>query len=107
MKPENILLTKKSDSLNSIPKITDFGLSKFTNFGTKYNLSLHHTPGIVGTPLYAANEVFRNQEYNYKADYWSMGPILYEMISDKLRTKITSMQQLLDLFEKGSQLLNI
>ncbi|KAJ5073333.1 serine/threonine-protein kinase unc-51-related [Anaeramoeba ignava] len=36
---------------------------------------------ICGTPLYMAPEVLREDSYNYKADLWSLGAILYEMIT--------------------------
>ena len=38
-----------------------------------------HTRG-VGTPLYSAPEILNNQIYDFPADMWSLGVLLFEMI---------------------------
>lgn len=71
LKPENIMIDEK----NWILKIVDFGASEFfteeENFFEKF-----------GTPYYIAPEVLSNR-YNYKCDNWSLGVILYVLISGK------------------------
>ena len=72
LKPENILLeAKKSKNLNV--KIIDFGTSNYYSKGKKLNLK-------VGTPYYIAPEVL-NKEYNNKCDVWSLGVIMYVLLS--------------------------
>ena len=68
LKPQNILLTK-----NYILKISDFGLAKI------FNDTMSET--ICGSPLYMAPEILTYQKYNSKADLWSLGIILYEMLT--------------------------
>ena len=41
---------------------------------------MNFTATICGTPLYSAPEVLSGEEYNHKADLWSFGAILYELI---------------------------
>lgn len=70
LKPENILL-----GLDGHIKLSDFGLSKmFTEENT-------HTRTLCGTPEYQAPEILVNAEYDKSVDYWSIGCLLYEMIS--------------------------
>lgn len=67
LKPENILFTK-----NDVLKIADFGTSKF-----KKKKKMRNTHG---TPYYIAPEVI-NGNYNEKCDIWSIGVILYILLS--------------------------
>lgn len=67
IKPSNILLFG-----NKIIKITDFGVSKFSN------ITLHKTT--VGTPYYMAPEVYNGVGYDNKIDYWSLGVVIYELV---------------------------
>ncbi|KAF5306242.1 hypothetical protein FQA39_LY08940 [Lamprigera yunnana] len=76
LKPGNILL--KSKDLITVVKIADFGLSKMLE-----SKSLLGT--CCGTPYYVAPEVIdpRCGMYTQQADVWSLGVILYQMLSNK------------------------
>eukprot|EP01117_Protostelium_nocturnum_P019546 TRINITY_DN84_c0_g1_i1.p1 TRINITY_DN84_c0_g1~~TRINITY_DN84_c0_g1_i1.p1 ORF type:complete len:426 (+),score=194.31 TRINITY_DN84_c0_g1_i1:249-1526(+) len=69
LKPENILL----DAQGNIT-ITDFGLSKeiTPEEGT-------HT--FCGTPEYLAPEVLKGQGHGTAVDWWSLGTLIYEMLT--------------------------
>ena len=69
LKPQNILLTKDCKTV----KLTDFNFSR-----EMAENDLAHT--FCGSPLYMAPEIMENQTYTVKADLWSVGMILYEMI---------------------------
>ena len=71
LKPQNILL----DKFNNI-KLADFDFAKFAD-----NNTLLKT--ICGTPLYMAPEIIKYKQYNNKSDIWSLGIILYQMITGK------------------------
>jgi calcium-dependent protein kinase len=74
IKPENFMLSKKGD-LTCI-KMIDFGLSKdFSEQNTMNSMN--------GSPYYIAPEVFL-QKYNMKIDIWSMGVVIYIMLSGKV-----------------------
>jgi serine/threonine protein kinase len=79
LKPENILVDKSSSNHPQV-KITDFGASKFSDDG----YSTSHTR--VGTEQYWAPEVQETNKnkkkgYNEKVDLWSLGVVLYVMLT--------------------------
>lgn len=69
LKPENILL----DSEGHIC-ITDFGLSKQIE-------SSEGTHTFCGTPEYLAPEVLKGQGHGTAVDWWSLGTLLFEMLT--------------------------
>lgn len=71
LKPENVLL----DQAGNV-RLTDFGLSK-------EGVSDHSTGAnsFCGTPEYIAPEVLLRQGHGRAVDWWSLGALLYEMIS--------------------------
>ena len=71
LKPENILIKVTKEV---IFKIGDFGLSKFLNQDES-------TPTKnVGTNKYMAWEVAKGEKYNFKADIYSLGVILLDLL---------------------------
>ncbi|MGQ9535038.1 MAG: UvrD-helicase domain-containing protein [bacterium] len=86
LKPENILISDEN-----IIKITDFGLAKFIKSGSI-------AASTAGTPIYMAPEVWSGK-FSEKSDVWSIGVILYELVTgtppflddnlDGLKQKIT------------------
>lgn len=76
MKPENILFVKKDRSGGDI-KIIDFGLSRQFVREDKKHMS------VVGTPLYVAPEVIGEKNYEKECDCWSLGVIMYILLSGR------------------------
>eukprot|EP00884_Botryococcus_braunii_P004030 jgi/Botrbrau1/13628/Bobra.0373s0007.1 len=71
IKPENFLLTSSGDDAKL--KLCDFGLSSYIKPGQK----LQH---VVGSAYYVAPEVLR-RNYSKEADIWSLGVMLYILLS--------------------------
>ena len=74
LKPENILLDGDFN-----PRITDFGLSKFFDPNNSMKQSMTDT----GTAPYMAPEVIEGDRYNTKADVYSFGILMYEVVTGK------------------------
>jgi calcium-dependent protein kinase len=71
IKPENIMITHTNQV-----KLIDFGLSTIVR-------DHQHKSDVSGTPYYMAPEVL-NQDYTEKADMWSIGVLLYTLVSGYL-----------------------
>ncbi|XP_053957756.1 cGMP-dependent protein kinase, isozyme 2 forms cD4/T1/T3A/T3B isoform X1 [Anastrepha ludens] len=82
LKPENLLLDEKG-----YVKLVDFGFAKKLQSGRK-------TWTFCGTPEYVAPEVILNRGHDISADYWSLGVLMFELLtgtppftgSDPMRT---------------------
>ena len=70
MKPANILVSKDGHA-----KITDFGIAKL-------NVAhITHAGHVVGTPAYMSPEQLEGQEVDGRSDLFSLGVILYTMLT--------------------------
>lgn len=88
LKPSNILLSRHNTFKNLVLKLADFGFSK--------HLSSHDESvnEIRGTPLYMAPEILVKRCYDSRADLWSVGIILYEIIFGRTPFNTTTIQAL-------------
>jgi len=82
IKPENLFLTRQGDL--ELIKLLDFGISKAALTGTVFGdeLSGVEAQCLLGTPLYMSPEQIRaTAEVDHRTDVWSLGAVLYELIT--------------------------
>lgn len=70
LKPANVLINR-----DGTVKLGDLGLSAILSATSDNARSL------VGTPYYMAPERLKEMEYNFTADIWSLGCLLYELVT--------------------------
>ena len=78
------VLSASEDSLIPAAGLASLPMLKLADFGFARVLpstSLAET--LCGSPLYMAPEILRYERYDAKADLWSVGTVLYEMVSGK------------------------
>jgi len=81
MKSANIFLFNDGGA-----KLGDLNVSKVAKRGLGYTQT--------GTPYYASPEVWKDQPYDNKSDIWSLGCVLYEMITLKPPFRAENMEGL-------------
>lgn len=91
LKPENILITADMQI-----KIADFGMAAL------HQTDNHRLATACGSPHYAAPELLKNKQYKGdKADIWSMGVILYAMLSATLPFDDPDLRVMMGKTKKG------
>lgn len=88
IKPENIIIGKDGSI-----KLIDFGLSKVAH--------IKDLKSIVGSPYYIAPEVLSGA-YGLECDIWSLGVILFTMLSGMVPFNGSSVSEIFDKIQIGS-----
>uniref|UniRef100_A0A4W6FLX3 non-specific serine/threonine protein kinase n=1 Tax=Lates calcarifer TaxID=8187 RepID=A0A4W6FLX3_LATCA len=102
LKPQNILLChpegRRSSSINTCIKIADFGFARHLQTNTM-------AATLCGSPMYMAPEVIMSQNYDAKADLWSIGTIVYQCLTGKAPFHASTPQELRLFYESNRTLL--
>lgn len=83
LKPSNILVTQSPDAPATV-KVLDFGIAKLAAHALDDEdpaTTLRQTGGLIGTPRYMAPEQYDENGLTPAADVYSLGVILYEMLT--------------------------
>jgi serine/threonine-protein kinase ULK/ATG1 len=90
-------IDEPASGIESLPmlKIADFGFARFLP-------SLQLADTLCGSPLYMAPEILRYEKYDAKADLWSTGTVLYEMIVGKPPFRASNHVELISKIDKNN-----
>ncbi|XVE96940.1 hypothetical protein REPUB_Repub02eG0267500 [Reevesia pubescens] len=95
LKPQNLLLS--TNDSNAVLKIADFGFAR-----SLQPRGLAET--LCGSPLYMAPEIMQLQKYDAKADLWSVGAILFQLVTGRTPFTGNNPTQLLQNIVKSTEL---
>lgn len=100
-KPEAVPYAAHDQSLVPVVGVESLPTLKIADFGFARSLpstSLAET--LCGSPLYMAPEILRYEKYDAKADLWSVGAVLYEMMTGKPPFRASNHVELLRKIER-------
>jgi serine/threonine protein kinase len=86
LKPDNIFFH------NGVVKVGDFGFCKSLE-------KAEMTKTMLGSPIYMAPEILNGQIYSNKADIWSIGVVLYEMLYGECPFESSSIPKLIEVLK--------
>ena len=82
LKPENVMIERRRDVRDSV-KVLDFGIAKVLAAGAGAS-TLTQAGLVCGTPGYMSPEQLRGGDVDARSDLFSLGVVLYEMLTHKL-----------------------
>src|SRR5579872_629190 len=103
LKPANLMVLKGGTPEESA-KVMDFG---FAGFAAKPHLQLAELTGhgpiyAMGTPGYVSPEMIRGDSVDKRSDLYSIGVILFELLTGRLPFDFESQEKLLEAHVKNS-----
>ncbi len=90
LKPLNIMICTGKKSLAESVKILDFGLAKIKSGELLGSFIQAQTTGLMGSPYYMAPEQWADEEPDIRADIYSLGVMLFQMLTGDVPFKGSS-----------------
>ncbi|WP_437605336.1 serine/threonine-protein kinase [Sorangium sp. So ce834] len=104
LKPGNLFLSRRADG-SPLIKVIDFGISKMALAAEPAAPKAHdmtESSAMLGSPLYMAPEqMVSSKSVDARADVWSMGAILYQLLTGAMPFGGDSVMQIYDRILEG------
>jgi serine/threonine protein kinase len=93
LKPENVMIEARRDAPDAV-KVLDFGIVKLLAPGASAS-TLTQAGFVCGTPGYMSPEQLRGDDVDVRSDLFSVGVVLYEMLTHKLPFEVQTPMEML------------
>ena len=90
LKPLNVMICKDKSNMSDAIKILDFGLAKIKSGELLGSFIQAQTTGLMGSPYYMAPEQWADEDPDARADIYSLGVMLYQMLAGDVPFKGSS-----------------
>ncbi len=101
LKPSNLFRNHTPDGASAV-KVLDFGISK-SMFGANGDRNVVNTVTVWGSPLYMAPEqVLSSKQIGPQTDIWSLGVILYELLTGALPFQAVALVDVCEAIVSGA-----
>ncbi len=90
LKPLNVMICTGKKSMSEAVKILDFGLAKIKSGELLGSFIQAQTTGLMGSPYYMAPEQWEDREPDVRADIYSLGVMLFQMLAGDVPFKGSS-----------------
>jgi serine/threonine protein kinase len=94
LKPDNIMLQERGRQ-RDVVRVLDFGIAKLRDDSRMTQQSMTQAGDVLGTPQYMSPEQIRGEEIDGRADVYSLGAMLYEMLTGRMVFEAGSLVALL------------
>ncbi|KAE8452481.1 Serine/threonine-protein kinase [Mollisiaceae sp. DMI_Dod_QoI] len=101
-KDRQLVMSASREAMMPVVGLTSLPMLKIADFGFARSLpstSLAET--LCGSPLYMAPEILRYEKYDAKADLWSVGTVLFEMMTGRPPFRANNHVELLRKIEQS------
>jgi serine/threonine protein kinase len=94
LKPDNVMLQERGRQ-KDVVRVLDFGIAKLRDENRQSQLAMTQAGDMLGTPQYMSPEQIRGEKIDGRTDIYSLGGLLYEMVTGRLPFEAPTVMALL------------
>ncbi|MBA3458533.1 MAG: protein kinase [Deltaproteobacteria bacterium] len=94
LKPDNVMLQERGRQ-KDVVRVLDFGIAKLRDENRQSQLAMTQAGDMLGTPQYMSPEQIRGETIDGRTDIYSLGGLLYEMVTGRLPFEAPTVMALL------------